>query len=180
MDTRREDATALAQRLADREKILLAEDEAKSAAADLRSILRVPHQPFSCNIASETEPDTGPRRCAAAVKRTSRRCNRTPDAGQRLCGLHAMQHSSVDVFLKKPWLEMEASRQQLAHKSADSRIPALKLGPLKDYVRKVNDVTHGMHSHQQMYSCKSEYQWPERPMAIDADATTQLRPTTSC
>ena len=158
MDTRREDATALAQRLADREKILLAEDEAKSAAADLRSILRVPHQPFSCSIASETEPDTGPRRhCAAAVKRTSRRCNRTPAAGKRLCGLHAMQHSSVDVFLKKPWLEMEASRRQL-DKLAGSQVLFLKLGPLKDYVRKVNKFAHVMQIHQQTYSCKSECQ----------------------
>ena len=177
-DVRRKYATAFLRKLEDRESVLTDEDKARRVAAKIRAIIAMPHKPFSCPTGSADSPDLE-RQCPT-IKLTSQRCTLTPSAGQRLCMLHVVTHSSISVLLRTLWDAMEAARVEAAYIDGGGRGSSFNnADAVKHYINKVNDVVEALQQHQMTYSCRSEC--PRRAFASTAACSRdrQLQTTTT-
>ncbi|RPD60285.1 hypothetical protein L226DRAFT_563334 [Lentinus tigrinus ALCF2SS1-7] len=155
-EARRKAVAAVIQRLTERECILEAEDKARRAAANLRSILEVPHKPFFCPENVHPSGSTGPSpsvepQCPT-IKLTSQRCTQTPAVGQRLCMLHVVTHTSISVLHRALWNAMEAARTEVAGVGRGSL--ETQMAAVKRYITKIHDVVEAIQLHQTTYSCR--------------------------
>lgn len=156
MDARRESARTLVQKLADRERVLAVEDKARSAAAELRSILGVPHKPFSCEEGSANTVSYSAERQCPTIKLTSQRCTATLTAGQRLCMLHVVTHASISVMVRLLWKDMETSRVEVARVEVGKGSLWTNTKVAKAYISEVNAFVEEVQRHQETYLCRGQ------------------------
>ncbi len=129
------------------------EEKARNAAIELRSILSVPHKPFSCEESAIVS--ASPERQCPTIKLTSERCTLMASAGQRLCMMHAVTHASISVIVRAMWKTMEVSRTDVA-RIGNGQGSVDNAKTVKGYICKVNDVVEELQRHQETYSCRGE------------------------
>ncbi len=138
-------------------RVLGMEEKARSAAIELRSILSVPHKPFSCTESPESATvSTSSGRQCPTIKLTSQRCTQMLDAEQRLCMMHIVTHASISIFVRSSWNDMEASRVEVARVEVGKGSMSNDAKAAKGYIMKVNDVVEELQRHQETYSCRGE------------------------
>ncbi|RPD69561.1 hypothetical protein L226DRAFT_272524 [Lentinus tigrinus ALCF2SS1-7] len=143
LEAKQEGAAAVVGKLVEREGVLVAEENALRAVADLRLILREPHQPFSC-------PAT---RAEGQCLREG--CRSRPTRRQGFCWIHTIEHDPA--LLRSMWNAMEAARMQVAGiEVATGTVASRSIVATKAYIRRVNKVIEDIEKHQATYSCKSE------------------------